>query len=71
MDRGGRREAADPFSGRTGVVHQKPGDFEKMQTSACTRMLGCHLIEDAGHWVQQEQPEKVTELLLRFVGKQE
>jgi pimeloyl-ACP methyl ester carboxylesterase len=48
-------------------VYQKPGDFEQMQTAACTRMLGCHLVPNAGHWVQQEQPERVTELLLRFV----
>ena len=35
--------------------YQKPGDFEKMQKSLCTRMLGCHLVDGAGHWVQQEQ----------------
>jgi pimeloyl-ACP methyl ester carboxylesterase len=38
-----------------------------MQTSACTRMIGCHLIEGAGHWVQQEQPQQVRDLLLHFV----
>ena len=38
-----------------------------MQTSACTRMLGCHLVEGAGHWVQQEQPEAVSRLLLEFL----
>jgi len=48
-------------------VYQKPGDFEQMQTAACRRMLGCHLVPGAGHWVQQEQPARVTELLLRFV----
>jgi pimeloyl-ACP methyl ester carboxylesterase len=48
-------------------VYQKPGDFEAMQTTACTQMLGCHLVPDAGHWVQQEQPEAVTTLLLRFL----
>jgi pimeloyl-ACP methyl ester carboxylesterase len=48
-------------------VYQKPGDFEAMQTAACTRMLGCDLVDGAGHWVQQEQPERVTELLLRFL----
>lgn len=70
----------DTFSGRTidvpscfiagqsdWGIYQKPGDFEKMQRSACTKMLGCHLVEGAGHWVQQEQPEKVCELLLRFL----
>jgi pimeloyl-ACP methyl ester carboxylesterase len=48
-------------------VYQKPGDFEAMQESACTRMLGCHLVDGAGHWVQQEQPEQVSGLLLDFL----
>lgn len=52
-------------------VYQKPGDLELMQTAACTQMRGCHLVPGAGHWVQQEQPERVTELLLRFLGRQE
>ena len=48
-------------------VHQAPGVFEKMQASVCTRMRGCHLVDGAGHWVQQEQPEAVTRLLLDFL----
>jgi pimeloyl-ACP methyl ester carboxylesterase len=48
-------------------VYQKPGDFEAMQASACTRMLGCHLVEGAGHWVQQEQAKKVGGLLMGFL----
>jgi pimeloyl-ACP methyl ester carboxylesterase len=48
-------------------VYQKPGDFERMQDSACTRMLGCHLVSGAGHWVQQEQPVQVAELLVEFL----
>ena len=51
-------------------VYQKPGDFERMQTTACTRMLGCHLVDGAGHWVQQEQPGKVSELLLDFLQQE-
>jgi pimeloyl-ACP methyl ester carboxylesterase len=42
---------------------QVPGSLDHMQASACTRMLGCHLVDGAGHWVQQEQPESVVELL--------
>ncbi len=49
-------------------AYQKPGDFERMQTSACTQMLGCHLIDGAGHWVQQEQAAKVSELVVRFLA---
>jgi pimeloyl-ACP methyl ester carboxylesterase len=30
-------------------------------------MLGCRLLEGAGHWVQQEQPEQVGELLMAFL----
>lgn len=30
-------------------------------------MLGCHLVDGAGHWVQQEQPETVSKLLIRFL----
>lgn len=50
--------------------YQRPGDFEKMQSAACTQMLGCHLVEGAGHWVQQEQPEAVSRLLLEFFRRQ-
>ena len=52
-------------------VYQKPGDFELMQAVACTRMLGCHLVSGAGHWVQQEQPLAVTNLLLQFLAQAE
>ena len=51
-------------------TYQRPGNFERMQQSACTRMLGRHLIDSAGHWVQQEQPERVSELLLEFAQQQ-
>jgi pimeloyl-ACP methyl ester carboxylesterase len=50
-------------------TYQRPGNFERMQESACTRMLGCHLVDGAGHWVQQEQPEAVSGLLLRFLER--
>jgi pimeloyl-ACP methyl ester carboxylesterase len=48
-------------------VYQKPGDVETMQHEACTDMRGVHLIDGAGHWVQQEQPEETTRLLLDFL----
>jgi pimeloyl-ACP methyl ester carboxylesterase len=46
---------------------QGPGSLERMQNHACKRMLGCHFVDGAGHWVQQEQPEEVSKLLVRFL----
>jgi pimeloyl-ACP methyl ester carboxylesterase len=51
-------------------TYQRPGNFERMQSTACSRMLGVHLVDGAGHWVQQEQPERVGELLLDFLRRQ-
>ena len=48
-------------------TYQRPGVFKAMQASACTQMLGVHLVDGAGHWVQQEQPKQVTHLLLQFL----
>jgi pimeloyl-ACP methyl ester carboxylesterase len=50
-------------------TYQRPGVFEAMQSTACTRMIGCHLVDGAGHWVQQEQPAEVNRLLLDFLRK--
>jgi pimeloyl-ACP methyl ester carboxylesterase len=50
-------------------IYQRPGAFEAMQSDACTTMIGCHLVEGAGHWVQQEQPEEVNRLLLQFLER--
>ena len=78
----GTRRSCRLFSGRTidvpscfiaGAsdwgIYQQPGDLERMQTSACTQMRGVHLVDGAGHWVQQEQPEEVSRLLIEFVQR--
>jgi pimeloyl-ACP methyl ester carboxylesterase len=39
-----------------------------MQSHALERMTGCHLLDGAGHWVQQEQPEQTARLLLEFLA---
>ena len=77
---GANRAEMEVFSGRTidvpscfisGTsdwgVYQNPGTFERMQQVACSNMLDCQLVEGAGHWVQQEQPEAVTKILLTFL----
>jgi pimeloyl-ACP methyl ester carboxylesterase len=48
-------------------VYQTPGAVDKMRNSACTHMAGSHLLDGAGHWVQQEQPEQVSALLVQFL----
>jgi pimeloyl-ACP methyl ester carboxylesterase len=30
-------------------------------------MAGFHLLDGAGHWVQQEQPDQVSALLVEFL----
>lgn len=48
-------------------IYQAPGAIKRMQTVACTRMKEIHLLEGAGHWVQQERPDEVNRLLLSFL----
>jgi pimeloyl-ACP methyl ester carboxylesterase len=48
-------------------VYQNPGALERLQKSITTKYRGTHLIDGAGHWVQQEQPEALTGLLLDFL----
>jgi len=50
-------------------TYQRAGVFEIMQKRACTNMIGCHLVDGAGHWVQQEQPADVSRLLLEFLQR--
>ena len=49
-------------------IHQKPGELEAMPVSACPDWRGLHLIDGAGHWVQQEQPGAVIDHLRTFLA---
>ena len=49
-------------------VYQKPGDLEQMQKT-CTNLRGSHLVEGAGHWVQQERPNEVVQHLNCFISQ--
>jgi pimeloyl-ACP methyl ester carboxylesterase len=44
-----------------------PGAIDRMQKMACTKMKEIHLIDGAGHWVQQERPNEVNALLVGFL----
>jgi pimeloyl-ACP methyl ester carboxylesterase len=50
-------------------VYQTPGAADKMRTSACAHLVGFHLLDGAGHWVQQEQSEQVSSLLTAFLRR--
>ena len=49
-------------------VHQRPGSLEAMR-AACARFRGLHLVDGAGHWVQQERPDGVLRLLTDFLSE--
>jgi len=48
-------------------TYAAPGAFDLMRTKATTGMSSIELIDGAGHWIQQEQPARLSELLLAFV----
>lgn len=48
-------------------TYQNPGALDRMQDTACTDMRGVHIVEGAGHWVQQEQPQITARLILEFL----
>ena len=47
--------------------YQSPGALDRMQNQACTDFRGLHLVTGAGHWVQQEQSEETSRLLIDFL----
>lgn len=47
-------------------TYASPGSLDAMSTKATTRIMGIELIEGAGHWIQQEQPQRLSALLLSF-----
>ena len=50
-------------------IYQRPGAIDKMKDSICTNIDDIQLVENAGHWVQQEQPENVLNLLAAFLSR--
>lgn len=48
-------------------LYQTYGAIDAMPRTGCSRLLGIHIVPGAGHWVQQEQPQAVTGLLLDFL----
>jgi pimeloyl-ACP methyl ester carboxylesterase len=50
-------------------VYQNPGALDRLEKNVTTKYQGTHLIDGAGHWVQQEQPAALAALLLDFLKR--
>ena len=50
-------------------MYQKPGDLEKMENIFFKNYFGRFIIQQAGHWVQQEQPNKTFQAIINFLKK--
>ena len=48
-------------------VYQNPGALERLEKNLTTKYRGTHLVDGAGHWVQQEQPDALSRLLVQFL----
>ncbi len=51
-------------------VYQSPGALQAMAATACVEFRGVHLVSGAGHWIQQERPEEVSDILREFLHQQ-
>jgi pimeloyl-ACP methyl ester carboxylesterase len=49
--------------------YQRSGDPEQILRGACTQFRGFHVVDGAGHWVQQERPAEVSRLLLGLLQR--
>ena len=50
-------------------VYQNPGALERLEKNLTTKYQGTHLVDGAGHWVQQEQPQVLSGLLIDFLKR--
>ena len=49
-------------------IYQVPGALKAMEKIACSNLQGTKLIENAGHWVQQEKPKEVLAIIERMLA---
>lgn len=58
------------IGGKSDWAHYvSPGALDLMKTKAATRMSDIQLIDGAGHWIQQEQPARLSALLIDFAKR--
>ena len=51
-------------------TYQNPGSLERLEKQITTKYQGTHLLDGAGHWVQQEQAAALSKLLIDFLRSQ-
>ncbi len=44
-------------------IHQVPGALRAMEKITCANFQGTNLVKGAGHWVQQEKPHEVLDII--------
>jgi pimeloyl-ACP methyl ester carboxylesterase len=49
------------------ATYSAPGALDLMKTKATTKLSAIEMIDGAGHWIQQEHPVRLGELLLNFM----
>ena len=59
----------DPVNFFNGVGYKEADDIKNTIGSYYENLIDIQMIEDAGHWVQQEKPEEVNKHLLNFLEK--
>jgi pimeloyl-ACP methyl ester carboxylesterase len=51
----------------THVLWAQVGGPMNIGKTGYTQFKGVHMVDGAGHWAHEEQPEQVGELLIRFL----
>ena len=63
------RQPAIFITGERDGTRRWLGDAIERQSEWLPGLTGAHVIDDCGHWVQQERPEQVNSLLLDFLER--
>ncbi|MFT5578137.1 MAG: pimeloyl-ACP methyl ester carboxylesterase [Paraglaciecola psychrophila] len=49
-------------------IHQIPKALAQMAGCGCSDLRAVHLLDGAGHWLQQQQLQQCNGLILSFLG---
>ena len=49
-------------------IHQVPGALRAMEKITCSNFQGSNFVKGAGHWVQQEKPHEVLDIIQKILA---